>query len=243
MADENESPEKIDGEQPGTTKVRRIKSRKSDKESTGERKKVSVKRSTPVASPDLSAETASPASTPTPTPTSTPTPSSNRPPSKKRATRSGSNVFAMFTPNQVAQFKEAFSFIDQDKDGIISKNDIRASFDALGRLCSDNELNQMLSEASGPINFTMFLTIFGDRAQGTDDEDVIMDAFSRYDEGEGFCQEKNLRHALMTWGEKFSEKECDVALAEASIDSRGRIDIKKLATLITRGTDDDDQEA
>lgn len=67
--------------------------------------------------------------------------------SKKRATRSGSNVFAMFTQNQVAQFKEAFQFIDSDKDGIISKNDIRATFDALGRLVTDKELEEMASEA------------------------------------------------------------------------------------------------
>lgn len=67
--------------------------------------------------------------------------------SKKRAQRSGSNVFAMFTQHQVAQFKEAFQFIDQDKDGIISKNDIRSTFDALGRLCTDKELEDMVSEA------------------------------------------------------------------------------------------------
>lgn len=67
--------------------------------------------------------------------------------SKKRAQRSGSNVFAMFTQHQVAQFKEAFQFIDSDKDGLISKNDIRATFDALGRLCTDKELDEMASEA------------------------------------------------------------------------------------------------
>lgn len=110
--------------------------------------------------------------------------------SKKRvAQRSGSNVFAMFTQNQVHQFKEAFSFIDQDKDGIISKHDIRATFDALGRICSDKELEEMTGEAPGPINFTMFLTVFGDRVQGTDDEDVVLSAFNRYDEGDGFCKE------------------------------------------------------
>lgn len=53
--------------------------------------------------------------------------------SKKKAARTGSNVFAMFTQHQVQEFKEAFQFIDQDKDGFISKNDIRASFDALGK--------------------------------------------------------------------------------------------------------------
>lgn len=77
--------------------------------------------------------------------------------SKKRATRSGSNVFAMFTQHQVAQFKEAFQFIDSDKDGIISKNDIRATFDALGRLCTDKELEEMASEAPVSILVAFFL--------------------------------------------------------------------------------------
>ena len=51
---------------------------------------------------------------------------------KKKAQRSGSNVFAMFTQQQVQVFKEAFQMIDQDKDGFISKNDIRQTFDSLG---------------------------------------------------------------------------------------------------------------
>ena len=30
-----------------------------------------------------------------------------------------------------------------------------------------------MNEAPGPINFTMFLTMFGERLQGTDPEEVI----------------------------------------------------------------------
>lgn len=163
--------------------------------------------------------------------------------SKKRAQRSGSNVFAMFTQHQVAQFKEAFQFIDSDKDGIISKNDIRATFDALGRLCTDKELDEMASEAPGPINFTTFLTIFGDRAQGTDEEDVIANAFNLYDEGDGFCREEMLKHALCTWGEKFSQKECEEIFAEAPVDMQGKVDIKKFIQLITRGNEEEDEAA
>lgn len=37
----------------------------------------------------------------------------------------------------------------------------------LGRVCTDSELESMLAEAPGPINFTMFLTIIGDRVAGT----------------------------------------------------------------------------
>lgn len=37
-----------------------------------------------------------------------------------------------------------------------------------------------MNEAPGPINFTMFLTLFGERLQGTDPEDVIKNAFGYY---------------------------------------------------------------
>lgn len=35
-----------------------------------------------------------------------------------------------------------------------------------GQLVSDSVLQEMIDEAPGPINFTMFLTLFGDRLTG-----------------------------------------------------------------------------
>nr|3JBH_E Chain E, MYOSIN 2 REGULATORY LIGHT CHAIN STRIATED MUSCLE [Aphonopelma]3JBH_F Chain F, MYOSIN 2 REGULATORY LIGHT CHAIN STRIATED MUSCLE [Aphonopelma]3JBH_K Chain K, MYOSIN 2 REGULATORY LIGHT CHAIN STRIATED MUSCLE [Aphonopelma]3JBH_L Chain L, MYOSIN 2 REGULATORY LIGHT CHAIN STRIATED MUSCLE [Aphonopelma]6SO3_E Chain E, Myosin 2 regulatory light chain striated muscle [Lethocerus indicus]6SO3_F Chain F, Myosin 2 regulatory light chain striated muscle [Lethocerus indicus]AMB19043.1 myosin regulat len=169
-----------------------------------------------------------------------PAPPPPKPPSqKRRAQRSGSNVFAMFTQHQVQEFKEAFQLIDQDKDGFISKNDIRATFDSLGRLCTEQELDSMVAEAPGPINFTMFLTIFGDRIAGTDEEDVIVNAFNLFDEGEGKCKEETLKRSLTTWGEKFSQDEVEEALSEAPIDGNGLIDIKKFAQILTKGAEEE----
>ena len=39
----------------------------------------------------------------------------------------------------------------------------------------------MVNEAPGPINFTMFLTMFGEKLNGTDPEDVIKNAFNCFD--------------------------------------------------------------
>lgn len=39
-----------------------------------------------------------------------------------------------------------------------------------------------MMEAPGPINFTMFLTMFGEKLNGTDPEDVIRNAFACFDE-------------------------------------------------------------
>jgi len=158
--------------------------------------------------------------------------------SKKKAAKTSSNVFSMFTQNQVAEFKEAFSFIDADKDGILSKNDIRSTFDQMGRLTSDKELDEMLSEASGPVNFTMFLTIFGSRVGGMDEEEVIINAFNIFDDGDGTCTEEKLRKMLCTFGEKLNEAEASDCFGEAPLAANGRIDLKKWANVLTRGTEE-----
>ena len=47
---------------------------------------------------------------------------------------------------------------------------------------TDEYLDEMMNQAPGAINFTMFLTLFGERLQGTDPEDVIRNAFACFDE-------------------------------------------------------------
>ena len=51
-----------------------------------------------------------------------------------------------------------------------------------GKNPADQELDAMMNEAPGPINFTMFLTMFGEKLNGTDPEDVIKNAFACFDD-------------------------------------------------------------
>lgn len=51
-----------------------------------------------------------------------------------------------------------------------------------GKNPTDDYLEAMMTEAPGPINFTMFLTMFGEKLNGTDPEDVIRNAFACFDE-------------------------------------------------------------
>lgn len=85
---------------------------------------------------------------------------------KKRAQRATSNVFAMFNQDQIQEFKEAFNMIDQNRDGFIDKEDLHDMLASLGKDPTDDYLDAMMNEAPGAINFTMFLTLFGERLQG-----------------------------------------------------------------------------
>ncbi|KAL8198824.1 UNVERIFIED_CONTAM: hypothetical protein K2H54_025291 [Gekko kuhli] len=109
---------------------------------------------------------------------------------RKKKEGGGSNVFSMFDQSQIQEFKEAFTIMDQNRDGFIDKADLRDTFAALGRLNVKNEeLEEMIKEAPGAINFTVFLTMFGEKLKGTDPEEIILNAFRVFDrEGKGYVK-------------------------------------------------------
>ncbi|CAK6980587.1 myosin light chain 5-like [Scomber scombrus] len=115
----------------------------------------------------------------------------------------------MFEQTQIQEFKEAFTLIDQNRDGFIDKEDLKDTYASLGKLnVKDKELEEMLKEATGPINFTMFLTLFGEKLHGTDPEDTILNAFKMFDPNlKGFIHKDELQRALMTQADKFTSEE------------------------------------
>lgn len=46
--------------------------------------------------------------------------------------RKNSNVFAQFDQKQIAELKEAFSFIDQNGDGVVDREDLKEVWASLG---------------------------------------------------------------------------------------------------------------
>uniref|UniRef100_A0A452SF81 Myosin light chain 2 n=1 Tax=Ursus americanus TaxID=9643 RepID=A0A452SF81_URSAM len=128
---------------------------------------------------------------------------------KKRAEGANSNVFSMFEQTQIQEFKEAFTIMDQNRDGFIDKNDLRDTFAALGRVNVKNEeIDEMLKEAPGPINFTVFLQMFGEKLKGADPEETILNAFKVFDpEGKGVLKADYVRDMLTTQAERFSKEE------------------------------------
>lgn len=129
-----------------------------------------------------------------------------------------SNIFGKFDQSQIEEFKEAFNMIDQNKDGFIDKEDLHDVLASLGKNPTDAFLEDMLKEAPGPINFTMFLTLISEKIYCIDPEDVILNAFSCFDENNtGKIPESDLREYLMTMGDRFTEEQVDEIFLEAPI--------------------------
>jgi len=142
----------------------------------------------------------------------------------------------MFQAPQVQQFKEAFQLIDHDKDGWVSESDLREIFSSLGIVCSTDAYlrlmiagispsRQMLddllnarpgahnrTEESGRgVNFTMFLTMMGERLFEFDTEAELVEAFESFDENDtGFVKVEEMRKWLSEVGERMEQGEVSI---------------------------------
>ena len=98
----------------------------------------------------------------------------------------------------------------------------------------------MMNEAPGPINFTMFLTLFGEKLQGTDPEEVIKNAFGCFDEeNTGILNEERLRELLTTMGDRFTDEDVDEMYREAPI-KKGMFDYIEFTRILKHGAIDKD---
>ena len=106
--------------------------------------------------------------------------------------------------------------MDQNRDGYIDHDDLQDLMVSLGKDPSDDYLDKMISEAPGPINFTMFLTLFGERLNGTDPEDVIQNAFALFDEKNS----GRVKSGIFGQTAKFGQRPCLVHISNIGIKNK-----------------------
>lgn len=54
------------------------------------------------------------------------------------------------------------------------------------------------------------------------------------------CTAYSLKHALMTWGDKFSEREVEDAFENFSVDEKGNIETQELINMIIGGSEEEE---
>lgn len=126
-------------------------------------------------------------------------------------------------------------------------------FASLGKEMPDETLEAMLSEAPGNLNFTSFLTLFGERLAGSDSQQVLLDAFKCLNEDDsGLISEDRLRELLTTMGQRFSHDQVFLALLPSlKVDDllrdaplrNGLLDYVELTRLMKNGRKDDVRRA
>ena len=112
---------------------------------------------------------------------------------------------------QLKQLKEAFDFIDQDHDGVISKEDLQTILVSLGQKPTDKQVKDMLSEVIGSVDFARFLSMFASKMETADPEELIRNAFTCFDEDcDGFINLDEFKELLMTMGLRLTEQQVQI---------------------------------
>merc|ERR1712029_1080843 len=152
---------------------------------------------------------------------------------KKSAKKAGSNIFDLFTQTQVAEFKEGFQVMDKDKDGLIGKEDLRATFAEMGRPGTDEDFDSMVADAPNPINFTTLLSMFASRSSGEqDDDETVVTAFQSFETEAGKIDSQQFKSMLMSFGDKFSDQEVEDVFGIVDVDDAGIIVADQLIDLL-----------
>merc|ERR1711936_50364 len=154
-----------------------------------------------------------------------------------------------FSQEQIDMYKECFKLMDVDKDGTLSKNDLRAAFDNVGKLMDESELDSMLGEVGGSCTFDAMVKMFQEKmAGGTNDpDDLIVRAFKAYEvtkeeDGKKGIEAEMFKHALTHFGDVFNKAEVDDVFNEFEVDDDGYIESKVVIGLFVAGGGEEKKE-
>lgn len=133
------------------------------------------------------------------------------------------------TEEQIAHFKEAFTLVDRDGDGIILSSEIGVVFRMLGQNPTQAELADMVTEVDNEtIEFPEICTLLARKVKDVDAEEEFKEAFRVFDkDGNGFTSAAELRHIMTTLGEKMTDAELDEMLDMAEVDGDGQINYEE----------------
>ncbi|KAG2182603.1 hypothetical protein INT44_005582, partial [Umbelopsis vinacea] len=156
---------------------------------------------------------------------------------KRRTPRQNSNVFAMFTPQQIIEFREAFSMIDTDHDGYVCAEDLEEAYvQILGLQPTPGMIQNMLGDSTSSISFTIFLTLMAEKLSGTDPEPEILQAFAAFDDdGKGYINAEDLRECMTTMGDRFTDEEVDIMFKGCPVDDYGNFNYREFVRVLKHG--------
>ncbi|KAG9284087.1 hypothetical protein G9A89_022861 [Geosiphon pyriformis] len=132
----------------------------------------------------------------------------------------------MSTPEQLHEYKEAFSLFDKKGNGTISSEALGDLLRALGQNPTQAEVIQLTKGAGSEIKFEGFVKILnrpgGFSPIGTYED--LAEGFQIFDKDRtGYMTASELRYVLTSLGEKLKDEEVDQLFKSIQVDNKGNI--------------------
>ncbi|KAM6468928.1 myosin light polypeptide 6 isoform 6-T6 [Liasis olivaceus] len=154
-----------------------------------------------------------------------------------------SKVVIEFTKEQLEEFKEAFQLFDRTGDGKILYSQCGDVMRALGQNPTNAEVMKVLGNPKSDemnmktLSFEQFLPMMQTIAKNKDQgcfEDYVEGLRVFDKEGNGTVMGAEIRHVLVTLGEKMTEEEVEMLVAGHE-DSNGCINYEELVRMVLSG--------
>eukprot|EP00256_Glycine_max_P067919 XP_025982514.1 calcium-dependent protein kinase 13 [Glycine max] len=159
-----------------------------------------------------------------------------------RFKRKALRVIADFLSNEeVEDIKDMFKKMDNDNDGIVSIEELKAGFRNFGSQLAESEV-QLLIEAvdtngKGTLDYGEFVAVSLHLKRMAND-DHLHKAFSYFDkDGNGYIEPDELRNALMEDGAEDCTDVANDIFLEVDTDKDGRISYDEFVAMMKTGTD------
>eukprot|EP01013_Petalomonas_cantuscygni_P022393 TRINITY_DN4297_c0_g1_i2.p2 TRINITY_DN4297_c0_g1~~TRINITY_DN4297_c0_g1_i2.p2 ORF type:complete len:157 (-),score=26.33 TRINITY_DN4297_c0_g1_i2:204-674(-) len=147
------------------------------------------------------------------------------------------------TEEELAEFKEIFDLVDDDRSGCISKAELRKLMETLRLKPTEEEIESMMKEVdadgSGDIDFNEFVTVMSRRVQADYTPDQLRSAFKVFETDTvppGFVSTEVLEHALTTYGtERLTPDEAAELLSTVDPENTGKINYMEFIQMMSAG--------
>lgn len=142
------------------------------------------------------------------------------------------------SPERRKEYQDAFEMFDKDKDGAISAKELANVMETLvGQKPSMDEITSMIKEvdlnSDGKIELGEFIQLMLKNSPDTETEEEVINAFRVFDkEGNGLINTEELKHIMMTIGDRMTEDEAEEMIREADIDEDGVINYEEFVRMM-----------
>lgn len=139
------------------------------------------------------------------------------------------------SPAEVAAAKECFAIYCSRQR--LPREDLGKALRSLGANPSNQDLQKIVTEmrVPDPLSLDDFLMVMEKDFPPPDSEEEIREAFGVFDkDGEGTISSSELKHVLMTMGEKLTLEEVELIIREADIDEEGQIRYEQFVKIMKR---------
>ena len=142
------------------------------------------------------------------------------------------------SPEQLREFREAFAFFDKDGDGRITPEELSTVVRSLGQSPTPEELREMVRDAdadgNGTIEFAEFLALMSRQREAANaDDNELREAFGVFDrDHDGHISKAELRHVMISLGEKLTDEEVEGMIAEADLDGDGLVNFEEFVRMM-----------